>query len=796
MEQDQHEFQCVACSGIDKFPSFATFKQVCEHSSEVHGVRLESVVQSSTLLPEKLDMYLCRLCTPHTREVFQCKALVKKHLETHSTFFLKKWEEFIEIQCRVCEDVIDIEDLEQHVDEFHPRNLFADVKEAINPNSPANQDHHLSQLSSMSPNRRKSHPLPCTPSFSVEPEKAQSLQSSQPASEENLLWDHCFQPEQLINKYFSKLAPARTVKDSSTPTPSPTVQTSKPLIRVKPLSLLLAQSQQAEASPLSPISGTNIASPRSEPHISTVKTSPNRAIKGEINNESFPVPYVKQSTSLDDVSQIECKRKKYPSLPNSQSSHRLISPAPSIPDKSSPVRELPQYSGWLSLRPKQSQDLQRSSYSRNSMNNVPKDDCLVCGMQVARLHRHISSEHQDMLFMCKLGGCRSRKVGYLYPNQLDRHHSEYHNLSRISWGWLDTSRDVTGLPASLVKITCPINKCSHFVLSSNSSLMDKHLWSAHHLENVTPKYLCRVCLKAFPSLDDVVEHSRDHMRDRCQLKTDMEKRDQEFGRISSSNREGRRRSPLSYSRQSLERRSRSPNNKRKRSPSRESTRSRSRKSRRSLSRKSRRSPSWKSRRSPSRKSMTSPSRKSRRSSSRKSRRSPRRKSRRSPSRKSLRSLSRESRRSSSWKSRRSLSRKSKRSPIKNKRSVSKKRIRSSSRKSRTSPCVKSRGSAKSFGRKRIISPSRSSSRNRSCSSQSRRSPSRKKMRFQDGDLKRSPDSRRSSSRPSRILSSIGPSRGYNLISGGPGRSRCGSGSPGSSTQFYSYQPSGRYGDHN
>jgi hypothetical protein len=84
---------------------------------------------SSTLLPDTLVMYLCKLCTPDHREIFLSEEWLKKHLETHSSFFLKRWKEYTEIQCRICEDVIEITDFEQHVEKYHPVHMFADIND-------------------------------------------------------------------------------------------------------------------------------------------------------------------------------------------------------------------------------------------------------------------------------------------------------------------------------------------------------------------------------------------------------------------------------------------------------------------------------------------------------------------------------------------------------------------------------------------------------------------------------------------------------------------------------------------
>ena len=186
-------------------------------------------------------MYLCRLCTPDHRKIFLCETSVKNHLETHSAFFLKRWKEFTEIKCRICEDVIEVTELEEHVDKFHPIHMFADINDIENndfkcfPKSPATQYPFLS------PDQRKSHSLPNNLSPVT---KMRSWQSSQPASVGDLLWDSCFQPEQLICKYYSKLAPAALRQEEPPTTVETVTLPTKPLIRVKPLRLLQAQAKQ------------------------------------------------------------------------------------------------------------------------------------------------------------------------------------------------------------------------------------------------------------------------------------------------------------------------------------------------------------------------------------------------------------------------------------------------------------------------------------------------------------------------------------------------------------------------
>merc|ERR1719470_449626 len=317
-------------------------------------------------------------------------------------------------------------------------------------------------------------------------------------------------------------------------------------------------------------------------------------------------------------------------------------------NKSSMERELPPAKTWQS--------------GRNYSHQVPTGTCLLCGLSVPRnrLAMHNIYNHQDMMFRCKVGTCRtSRRSCYLYANQLNSHHQDYHNLNKNYH--LNTSKSMTGLPACMVKISC--SKCSYFVLFPDTRPVLNHLWSAHRIEGYPVsllRYHCRVCERPFSSVEMVVEHSKDHLAERSQPWTDSDL-DQGSTRDSSMRRSSGRnifRSPSRMSMRSSNRKNRSSSRKSRRSPSRKSKRSPSRKSRRSSSRKSRKSPSRESR---------SPSRDSRRSSSRKSRRSPSRKSRRSPSRKSRRSPSREIRRSPSMKSRRSPCRKSRRSPSKRRR---------------------------------------------------------------------------------------------------------------------------------
>ena len=134
MSHDQlpnHEtFRCVACPGpVELFPSFLHFKDVSLHSMKVHMVALERAVQASTLLPTTLTMVVCKLCPVEKHSSFLTEEQLKIHLVKHSQFFAKRWKEFSEVQCRVCEKVIDPDLVEDHMSRAHSSSLFADPKE-------------------------------------------------------------------------------------------------------------------------------------------------------------------------------------------------------------------------------------------------------------------------------------------------------------------------------------------------------------------------------------------------------------------------------------------------------------------------------------------------------------------------------------------------------------------------------------------------------------------------------------------------------------------------------------------
>jgi len=127
---NQETFRCVACPGpVDKLQSFLHFRDLSLHSMAVHKVALERAVQASTLLPTTLTMFVCKLCPPEEDDSFLTEVQLKIHLEKHSQFFVKRWKEFCEVECRVCEKVIDQDMHEDHLSSAHPRSLYANPKE-------------------------------------------------------------------------------------------------------------------------------------------------------------------------------------------------------------------------------------------------------------------------------------------------------------------------------------------------------------------------------------------------------------------------------------------------------------------------------------------------------------------------------------------------------------------------------------------------------------------------------------------------------------------------------------------
>ena len=127
----EETFRCVACQGSAEFQSFLTFRDIINHSYNVHTVALERAVQASTLLPTTLIKFVCKLCPVELGSCFLTDEDLKFHIAEHSNFFANRWEEFSEQQCRVCDEVIDPATFESHVSTEHSRQLFADSGEVI-----------------------------------------------------------------------------------------------------------------------------------------------------------------------------------------------------------------------------------------------------------------------------------------------------------------------------------------------------------------------------------------------------------------------------------------------------------------------------------------------------------------------------------------------------------------------------------------------------------------------------------------------------------------------------------------
>jgi len=474
----QMNFLCVACPPNPHFPSFSTFKEVRAHSSEVHGVVLETAVQSATVLPDELRMYLCLLCSPDKREVFNSETSLKQHLESHSSFFLQNWKEFVEIQCRICECVVSSEIFDVHVNEHHPRNLFAS-------NDFVNRDMEEVFKSKGSSRTSVCNDLQPLPETSQVMKKMKSWQASQPLSEEDKLWDDSFKPDQLISKYFSKLLSAK--KNDRSPSP---LKTGKPCIRVKPLGLLQAKEESSVSPPRLSSSHSNTCSP---------STRPTSTLQSNSNNDS------KRSLGI-----------------STRNNRRSKSRSASV--------EIPP--------------------SRTSWSNKETTECYVCGIHFKnKICFHIQYSHMDMLFRCKMHPCRNEKRGFLkkkcfmFPGQLNRHHEVYHQLPARSR--LDTSSTMTGLPASLVRISC--SKCSKFVLSSDESHLAKHAKLEHGDSIAWLLFNCRVCDKSCNSVKEVIQHAKIH-RSKDQSEIEIGDKESCYNRHSSKESRDRNSSVISYKR--------------------------------------------------------------------------------------------------------------------------------------------------------------------------------------------------------------------------------------------------------
>jgi len=129
-DSNMDSFRCAACPGpVHQLPSFSTFRHLSLHSLHDHRVTLEEAVQASTLLPNTLTMLVCKLCPAGTDTdiYFLSEEELKKHLATHSVFFVKKWRQFSDLQCRVCEIVVSEGTFNNHMADAHPISLFADM---------------------------------------------------------------------------------------------------------------------------------------------------------------------------------------------------------------------------------------------------------------------------------------------------------------------------------------------------------------------------------------------------------------------------------------------------------------------------------------------------------------------------------------------------------------------------------------------------------------------------------------------------------------------------------------------
>jgi len=183
-------FRCAACPGpVGLLPAFPTFKQVRLHSMNIHLVHLERAVQASTLLPTTLMMYVCKLCPEETENVCLHVNEIIAHLQKiHSEFFVETWwKEFTEVQCRVCEMVIEENTIDSHINSFHPCDLFAKIGDIVK----------------------------------EEMDQNENLGSAQDANQISLTTDfqavwESFRPDNLITKYFPPISRPNLVQDIQT----------------------------------------------------------------------------------------------------------------------------------------------------------------------------------------------------------------------------------------------------------------------------------------------------------------------------------------------------------------------------------------------------------------------------------------------------------------------------------------------------------------------------------------------------------------------------------------------------
>jgi len=66
-------------------------------------------------------------------------------METHSKFFVQRWRQYSQRQCRLCELVVSEDNIENHMDSAHPSNLFADSDDLVKENVPGNNENQVDQ---------------------------------------------------------------------------------------------------------------------------------------------------------------------------------------------------------------------------------------------------------------------------------------------------------------------------------------------------------------------------------------------------------------------------------------------------------------------------------------------------------------------------------------------------------------------------------------------------------------------------------------------------------------------------
>jgi len=136
------------------------------------------------------------------------------HLATHSVFFVKKWKQFSDLHCRVCEMEVSEGAFKNHMDSAHPSNLFADIDDLVTDNVLENNEDDRSFVSDNKTNLI----------IKEETEEIPKMKVSSSILESNQEHKLSFQP--------------KTEYQSMQMLPS------KPKLRLKPLDLLLDQSKK------------------------------------------------------------------------------------------------------------------------------------------------------------------------------------------------------------------------------------------------------------------------------------------------------------------------------------------------------------------------------------------------------------------------------------------------------------------------------------------------------------------------------------------------------------------------